>query len=179
MAFEKIPLEDAARLIFPRLTVVVTSIDSSGKANAAPYSWVMPISFKPAMLALGIQAKETRTIKNIRETGEFVVHPVSMEWAEQAVECEAKGIEDKLGKAGLETAPSEKVKVPTIKCAKIALECKLSEILQPKGADHCIAVGEIVAARKGTGLKNSEIVMHLLGEKFICPGEEFSVKRKK
>ena len=176
---EKIPTEQAARLIFPRTTVLVTSIDSVGRVNAAPYSWVMPVSFNPPMLVLGIQAKETKTVKNIRQTKEFVVNIVTKSWAQKAVNCEAKGIEDKLKEADLETIESEKVKVPTVKDAKIVLECKLNEIAHPQGADHYIVVGEIVAARKDASIKNQDIVMHIGGSKFILPGEEIELERKK
>lgn len=174
-----IPLEQAARLIYPRLTVLVTSIDSVGNINAAPYSWVMPISFNPPMLVVGIQAKETKTVKNIKQTKEFVVNVVTKDWAQKAVNCEAKDIEDKLQEFGLETVESEKVKAPTVKDAKIVLECELNEIAHPDGADHYIIVGEIVAARKDENLKDDEIVMHIGSNHFVLLGEELELERKK
>ncbi|MDD5148185.1 MAG: flavin reductase family protein [Candidatus ainarchaeum sp.] len=168
------------RLIYPRTVVVVTSTDKKGIANAAPYSWICPISFSPAMLMVGIQDRETRTMGNIRETGEFVVNVVTRDWAKKAIECEAKikEGESKLEKTGLETVQGKKVKVPAIKKAKIVLECALSEIMKPKDADHLIVVGEIVHAETKNP-KLEEIVMHLLGEKFCTPGREFVQGRKK
>ncbi len=174
-----VPLEQAARLIYPRVTIVVTSVDSVERVNAAPYSWVMPISFQPPMLIVGIQARETKTVKNIKQMKEFVVNVVTKDWAQKAVNCETKGIEDKLNEFGLETVDCEKVKVPCIKDAKIVLECKLNEIAHPQGADHYIVVGEIVAARKDESVKNQDIVMHLSGPDFILPGEEIKLERKK
>ena len=47
---EEIPLEKAVGLIYPRITVLVTTKSKEGKANAAPYSWIAPVSFKPPML---------------------------------------------------------------------------------------------------------------------------------
>ncbi|MBN1940788.1 MAG: flavin reductase family protein [Candidatus Diapherotrites archaeon] len=168
------------RLIYPRAVAVVTSINSEGIANAAPYSWVCPVSFTPPMLLVGIQNRETRTVRNIRETKEFVVHVVTRDWEQTAIECEkkARDNEDKLAKIGLEKIKSEKVNVPSIKKSKIVMECRLSEILVPKNADHMLVIGEIVAA-KTSEPKLEEIVMHLLGEKFVSPGEEYSIERKR
>ncbi|MAG22355.1 MAG: hypothetical protein CL943_03580 [Candidatus Diapherotrites archaeon] len=174
-----VPLTQAIRLIYPRLTVLVTSIDSVGRTNAAPYSWCCPISFKPPMLILGIQAKETRTIKNIKQTKEFVVNVVTKDWVQKAIKCEAKNLDDKFAEFGLETTKCSKVQAPCIKEAKIVLECKLSEIMQPQGADHYIVVGEVVTAKKDDGLKDSEIVMHIGGGKFVLPGEEMNLERGK
>jgi flavin reductase (DIM6/NTAB) family NADH-FMN oxidoreductase RutF len=172
-----VPLEQAARLVYPRLTVLVTSVDSVGNVNAAPYSWVMPISFSPPMLVLGIQAKETRTIKNIRQTREFVVNVLTKGWAQKAVNCEKRGVDDKLHEFGLESGECSRVKAPCIKEAKIVLECELSEIIQPQNADHYIVVGGIVAARKDESLRDNEVVMHIGGQRFILPGQEIELNR--
>jgi flavin reductase (DIM6/NTAB) family NADH-FMN oxidoreductase RutF len=179
MEKENIPLHEAARLLYPRITVVVTSSDSEGEPNAAPYSWVMPVSFSPPMVAVGIQARETRTIRNIRKTRGFVVNVVTKDWAHEAVACEAKGVENKLGAVGLKTTESEKVDAPTVARAKIVLECSLSEIIQPKGADHCLVVGAVVAAKKDKGVGTGEIVMHMGGEWFVLPGKEMKIERNR
>ena len=171
--------EQAARLIFPRLTVLVTSVDSVGRVNAAPYSWIMPISFNPPMLVLGIQAKETKTVKNIRQTKQFVVNVVTRDWAQKAVNCESKKTENKLEEFGIEVVESSKVKPPTVKESKISLECELAEIIQPQAADHYLVVGKVVAAKKDAGLKNSELLMHIGGSKFILPGKEIELERNK
>jgi len=175
---QEIPLNDATRLIYPRLAVLVTTVDSAGKANAAPYSWIAPVSFSPPMLYIGIQRKETQTVKNIRATGEFVVNVATKDWAGQAVACEAK-IPDKVEKSGLRFRESKKVKAPAVDAAKIVMECKLHEIIETGKADHFIVIGEIVHAEKDPKIKGGEIVMHLSGEKFVSPGKEFSLERKK
>lgn len=175
---EKIPLEKAARLLYPRLAVLVTTQNSEGKINAAPYSWIAPVSFSPPMLYIGIQRKETLTVKNMRQTKEFVVNIVTKEWANKAVACEAKA-EDKVKKSGLEFKESKAVKPPTVSEAKIALECKLQGVLETGKADHYLVIGEIVYAEKDQGLKDEEIVLHNAGPVFTTPGMKFEVERKK
>ncbi|MCX6798935.1 MAG: flavin reductase family protein [Candidatus Diapherotrites archaeon] len=165
-------------MIYPRVTVLVTSAGLDRKPNAAPYSWIAPVSFSPPMLYLGIQKRETQTVKNIRATGEFVVNVVTKDWAAQAVACEAK-IPDKVERSGLRFRESKKVKAPTAEKAEIALECKLHEIIETGKADHYLVIGEIVHAEKDEKIKNSEIVMHLLGADFISPGKKFTLERKK
>ncbi|MFA4855307.1 MAG: flavin reductase family protein [archaeon] len=174
----QIPLNEADNLISPRVTVLVTTISPSGEINAAPYSWIAPVSFEPAMLYIGIQRRETLTTGNIRATKEFVVNIVTRDWAGKAIACEAK-LPNKVELSGLKFRESKKVKAPTVAEAKIALECRLQEIIKTGNADHFLVIGEIVHAEKDSALKNSEIVMHLLGEKFTGPGEEFKLQRKK
>lgn len=168
----------AARLLYPRLTVLVTSASPAGNVNAAPYSWVAPVSFSPPMLYVGIQRKETKTVKNIRATKEFVVNVVTRDWAQEAVNCEAKA-EDKVEKSGVKLRESKEVKPPTVEQAKIVLECKLKDIVKTGDADHYLIIGEIVHAERDEKLQDSEIAMHISGGRFVSPGEEFSLERKK
>ena len=163
-----------ARLIAPRITVLVTSVDRQGNVNAAPYSWIMPISFKPAMLCVAIQKRNTRTLKNIKATKEFVVNIVEKKFAKQAVNC-AKCFEwneDKLARENLAKENSEKVSVPRVAEASIALECKLVEIIEPKKADHYLITAEIVNSVKKKEIDKLDVIMHYSGNLFCIPGEK-------
>jgi flavin reductase (DIM6/NTAB) family NADH-FMN oxidoreductase RutF len=66
------------------------------------------------------------TARNIRRTGEFVVNVVTEDLAQRMNICATDFPPeiDELEMAGLTTAPSEKIKVPRIKEAHAALECK-------------------------------------------------------
>jgi len=175
---DEIPLNKATGLIYPRLTVLVTTVNSAEEANAAPYSWIAPVSFRPPMLYLGIQKRETLTIKNMRRTKEFVVNVVSRDWAGKAIACEAK-IPDKVEKSGLEFRESKKVRPPTAASAKIALECRLKDVIKTGDADHFIVIGEIVHAEKDPALKDEDLVMHDTGPYFVSLGKKYQVERKK
>ncbi len=175
---QEIELSTAARLLYPRLTVVVTTVNPAGEPNAAPYSWVAPVSFNPPMLYLGIQRRETLTIKNIRRTKEFAVNIVTKDWAGKAVACEAKSA-DKVEKSGVTLRESKKVKAPSVQEAKIVLECVLKDIIETGQADHFLVIGEIVHAEKDENMKDSEIVLHNTGSSFFLPSEKLEVQRKK
>ncbi|MBN2067070.1 MAG: flavin reductase family protein [Candidatus Diapherotrites archaeon] len=175
---KEVELNAATRLIYPRLTVLVTTVNPAGEANAAPYSWVAPVSFSPPMLYLGIQRRETLTVKNIRRTKEFVVNIVTKGWAGKAISCEAKD-PDKVEKSGITLRESKKVKAPTVAEAKIVLECTLKDVIETGQADHFLVIGEVVHAEKDESMKDSEIVLHKGGTSFFLPSKSIELERKK
>ncbi len=175
---QKVEPNQAVRLLYPRLTVLVTTVNPAGEANAAPYSWIAPVSFVPPMLYLGIQRRETLTVKNIRRTKEFVVNVVTKDWADKAIACEAK-IPDKVEKSGITLRESRKVKAPSALEAKIVLECTLKDIIETGQADHFLVIGEIVHAEKDESMQDSEIVLHNTGSSFFLPGEKLELERRK
>ncbi|HTA76802.1 MAG TPA: flavin reductase family protein, partial [bacterium] len=87
------------------------------------------------------------TSRNIELTHEFVINVVTEDIAQKMNIC---GIEfppdvSEIEMAGFTTTPSLVVKVPRIKEAHAALECRLYETLKPRGAARII-LGEVVAA---------------------------------
>jgi flavin reductase (DIM6/NTAB) family NADH-FMN oxidoreductase RutF len=168
------------KLISPRLTVLVTTVSRDGKVNAAPYSWIYPLSFDPPLVGVGIGGKHKNTYKNIIETGEFVLNIVSEEFGQEAVDCEHT---HSLKEAGLEETESKVVRSPAAGEARAVLECKLIEMIEVKKSDHLIAVGVIVAARcpLKEGLPDLDAVkplLHFTGERFRSAGREIVLKRK-
>ena len=176
----EIPLSKSVRLISPRLTVLVNTLDDKGELNSSPYSWVFPLSFNPPLIGVGIGSKHKLSYINSRRTGEFVVCVVSEDFGQQAVNCEERHKPgDKLWeKQGLHAEKSKNVNVPRIKEAKAALECKVNRFIELKG-DHVILVGEVLhaEAEKG-GLNNINPLLHDSGEKFRSIGKEITLKRR-
>jgi len=84
----EVPLSKAVRLISPRLTVLVNTVDEKGELNSSPYSWIFPLSFDPPFIGVGIGGKKKDTYINSKRTGEFVVCVVSEDFGQQAVNCE-------------------------------------------------------------------------------------------
>jgi len=70
------------------------------------------------------------TLANIEETKEWVFNLLSDSWIHQANACaEEFGSEiNELDRAGLTALPCEKVSVPRIKEARVALECELESV---------------------------------------------------
>jgi len=174
-SFMEVDLSRAVRLISPRVTALITTIDKNGKVNAAPYSWIIPVSFQPPMICLMIGGKHKNTYKNIAETGEFVVNIVSEDFAQEAVDCEKT---HNLESVGLNPIPSKIVKPPRVKQSRAVLECKLKQFFEPEGSDHIIVVGEVVAAESVGNLDNIRPLLHDSGEKFRTIGKEVQLKRR-
>jgi flavin reductase (DIM6/NTAB) family NADH-FMN oxidoreductase RutF len=117
-------------LVIPRPIALVTSISEDGLVNAAPYSFFNVFGDTPPIIALGLQRRPERTLKdttaNIHATGEFVVNLVDEALAE-AVNITAIDFppqESEIAAANLALAPSTEVKVPRIASAPAALECR-------------------------------------------------------
>ena len=70
-----IELDKWYKIMAPRTTVLVSTVDAQGRTNAAPFSFVMPVSGKPPILAVAM-APTRHTLANIKETGDFVTCPV-------------------------------------------------------------------------------------------------------
>ncbi len=177
----EIPLSKSVRLISPRLTVLINTVDEEGKLNSSPYSWIFPLSFNPPLIGVGVGSKHKLTYINSKRTGEFVVCVVSENFGQQAVNCEKSHKPgDKLWeKHGLQTKKSINVSVPRIKESSAVLECKVTRFLEYDG-DHVILVGKVVYAEaKEEGLDKINPLLHDSGEKFRTIGKEIILKRKK
>ena len=78
-----LPHDPFKAIVSPRPIGWISTIDKDGKANLAPYSFFNAIGDKPPMIIfsktgpkIGLN-EEKDSIRNIRETGEFVVNFVS------------------------------------------------------------------------------------------------------
>jgi len=175
---------DFVKLLSPRVSTLIISMDSEKKINAAPYSFVYPFSFEPPLIGLGV-GKHKMTFKNIEETKEFTVNIISENFAQKAVNCEEKIEFDKrLEKNELHTEKSEKISVPRLKEAKAVLECVLSEVIDLKEADHRIIVGKVVGVKvlEKDGvmdLDSMNYLMHETGGVFRKIGEKVLLEREK
>jgi flavin reductase (DIM6/NTAB) family NADH-FMN oxidoreductase RutF len=175
-----ISLPKSVKLISPRLTVLVNTVDDEGELNSSPYSWIFPLSFNPPLIGVGIGGKYKLSYINSKKTSEFVVCVVSEDFGQQAVSCEKSHKPgDKLWeKYGLHKQKSQKVKVPRIREAKAVLECKVTRFLEYDG-DHIILVGRVVHAEAEIGgLNEINPLLHDSEEKFRIVGKEIILKRR-
>ena len=51
MSFEEIGTENAYKVLAPRPTIIITTINKKGEVNAAPFSFTMPVSMDPPLIA--------------------------------------------------------------------------------------------------------------------------------
>ncbi|MFM7774825.1 MAG: flavin reductase family protein [Candidatus Kapaibacterium sp.] len=131
--------------VAPRPIAFVTSRDSSGTLNLAPFSFFNSFASKPPIVAIGpaiaaATGREKDTLLNILETGECTISTVSYPFVEQmnlASTDYPRGV-DEFEKSGLTKAPSHVVSVPYVAEAQIAMECTLVhniELFREKGGN--------------------------------------------
>jgi len=136
--------------VTPRAIGWVSTVSPSGVANLAPISFFTVVGRKPPMVSLSMQPRSDGTLKdsftNIRDTGEFVTNLVTLPQAHQMHRTAFEfppGV-DEFDEVGLEKESCEVVRVPRVKGAPVALECKLERII-PIGdmMDH-VVFGEVI-----------------------------------
>ena len=144
----------------PRPIAWVSSLSASGQPNLAPFSFFNAVCADPPLLAFapGMRSpKDSRakagvpkdTLRNIRETGEFVINVVTYELAEAmnltSGEYDASTNEFEVAK--LASAPSKVVRPRRVAESPVSFECKLHQILDfnpgPEGGS--LVIGEIVS----------------------------------
>ena len=141
--------------VTPRPIAWVTTCDAEGLVNAAPYSFFNVVGSAPPTVVLGLLADPERgfkdTARNIRETGEFVVHMVDEPLGEAMVTTSAtlpRG-ESELDNLPLTTLPSEKIAVPRIAEAPVAFECTEHSTIEIGSNRLVIGVVHFVHIRDG------------------------------
>lgn len=137
--------------VVPRPIALVTTVDSEGRVNAAPFSFFNCLSADPAILALGVEYRTTGpqkdTGRNVRDTQCFTVNIVSDAILEAMNVCAVPfepGI-DELKEAGLTEAAGVKVACPWIAEAPAAFECRHHTTLGI-GKTREIILGEVLFA---------------------------------
>jgi len=167
------------RVLAPRPVVIITTIDESGNINAAPYSFVMPVSGNPPLVAIGSHP-ERHTLSNIRKTLEFVLNIPVKDLLEKVLICGKKFPPEtsELEMAELTAIKAKSVKPPRIEECFAYLECKFE--CEYACGDHILLIGRIIESEvKDEVLDNEKIdiirtepLMHISGKSFTIPKEE-------
>ena len=123
-------------VVVPRPIAFVSTMSPDGVVNLAPYSFFNAVSYDPPTIVFsssrraGYKSKDT--LRNIEETGEFVVNIVVDPIAEAMNKTSAEFPEDvdEFEIAGLTQAPSETVKAPRVAESPVNMECKLEQVVR-------------------------------------------------
>ncbi len=140
-------------MIVPRPIAFVSTIDSSGIRNLAPFSYFTGCSSNPPVLCFSTSVRSgprpyKDTLENVKATSEFVVNIVSEEFAEQmnATSVSALPEVDEFELSGLTPLPSDLVKPPRVAESKAQMECRLNQIVsvseRPGGG--ILVLGEVL-----------------------------------
>lgn len=174
MKFNDLDVEKAYKVLAPRPAIIVTTKNSEGAVNAAPFSFTMPVSTKPPLIAFA-SAPSHHTCKNVEETCEFVVNIARESILKElwiTGEKFPSGINE-IEKAGLTQIKSSKVAPPKIGECIAHIECEV-RFLKDMG-DHKLIVGEAVHADVSSealkddllDAENVKPILHLGGVSFI------------
>jgi flavin reductase (DIM6/NTAB) family NADH-FMN oxidoreductase RutF len=130
-------------VVVPRPIAWVSTLDGEGKRNLAPYSYFNACSATPPIVHFTSTAPK-HSIANVRDTGEFVINIVSGDLAQGMRTSSAlfPSGEDEFEWAGLEAAPSVRVRPPRVRRARVALECRLRKLLDM--GEGTMAFGDVL-----------------------------------
>jgi flavin reductase (DIM6/NTAB) family NADH-FMN oxidoreductase RutF len=130
-------------VVVPRPIAWVSTLAGDGTRNLAPYSYFNACSATPPIVHFTSTASKD-SIANVRDTGEFVVNIVSAELAQAMRTTSAvfPAGEDEFEWAHLQAAPSLRVRPPRVLGAKVALECRLRQLLEM--GEGTMAFGDVL-----------------------------------
>lgn len=145
-----LPHDPFKAIVAPRPIGWISTLDTQGRPNLAPYSFFNAVHSRPPMVMFTSETMK-HSAANAIATGEFVfnlcTHPLFD--AMNASSAALAAGEDEFVAAGLETAPSRIVKAPRVAAAPAALECRLVQSMQLHDADGralegWIMIGQVV-----------------------------------
>lgn len=118
-------------VVLPRPIGWISSIDGAGNTNLAPYSFFNAVAYVPPQVMFSATGAHDQdgllkdSVRNIEETGEFVVNLATWELREavNASSVNAPHGIDEFDYAGLTKAASETVAPPRVAESPVHLEC--------------------------------------------------------
>jgi flavin reductase (DIM6/NTAB) family NADH-FMN oxidoreductase RutF len=187
----------------PRPIAWVSSLSASGQPNLAPFSFFNAVCAKPPLLAFAPGMRSPKeaaaesaaapkdTLRNVRETGEFVINVVTYELGE-AMNLTSGDYDSSLNEfevAKLASAPSRTVRPQRVADSPVSFECKLYQILDfnPDPEGTSLVIGEIVSIhindqhlKEGRLDRNSlDLIGRMGGAQYTRTIERFEMVRPK
>jgi flavin reductase (DIM6/NTAB) family NADH-FMN oxidoreductase RutF len=188
--------------VAPRPIAWVSTLSASGQPNLAPFSFFNCVCSEPPLLAFAPGLRPPKlpgsahgeakdTLRNIRETKEFVINVVTYELAEAmnktSGEYDASVNEFEL--AQVAPAPSQVVKVPRVAASPVSFECRLYQILDfaTSSEGGSLVIGQIVSihvddshTKQGKLDRNSlDLIGRMGGMQYTRTTERFEMVRPK
>lgn len=130
--------------VVPRPIAWVTSRSADGVGNLAPHSFYTVACANPPIVQFtSVGAKDT--LRNVRESGEFVINLAGEAMAEAINASSARfpADVDEAAALGVRLEPSALVAVPRVADAPVSIECRLHSTLEL--GDSTLVLGDVVA----------------------------------
>lgn len=137
-------------IVAPRPIGWIGSKGRDGSLNLSPYSFFNAVSDRPKLVMFS-SAGRKHSVRNVEETGVFTANLVSRNLVEKMNHSSIAAPYDvnEFELAGLTATPGKLVDAPYVSKAFAVLECRVTEILQPKGLDgeaseNIMVIGQVV-----------------------------------
>jgi flavin reductase (DIM6/NTAB) family NADH-FMN oxidoreductase RutF len=145
-----LPHDPFNAIVGPRPIGWISSQDSAGRLNLAPYSFFNAFNYTPPIIGFAsIGAKDS--LHNIQQTREFAWNLATRPLAEKMNQsCAAVPPEvNEFELAGLTPVASRCIAVPRVAESPVSFECRVTQILQLHGVDRVLVptwlvLGEVV-----------------------------------
>lgn len=142
-------------LVAPRPIAWVSSVDTDGVANLAPFSYFNACADRPPTIMFAPNnprpnGENKDTLRNIEQTNEFVVNLVGYDLREamNLTSAHVGASVDEFELAGLTPADSVHVRVPRVAEAPVSLECRfLTRLRLPSDhprIENNLVIGKVV-----------------------------------
>ncbi|MFZ0298480.1 MAG: flavin reductase family protein [Candidatus Sulfotelmatobacter sp.] len=159
--------------VAPRPIAWVSTMSASGDLNLAPFSFFNAVCVDPPLLAFAPGLRRPKqpeaghgeakdTLRNVRETKEFVVNIVTYELAEamNLTSGEYDASVDEFDLAKLTPQPSTIVRPPRVAESPVSFECRLHQILDfsSRPTSSSLVIGQVVSIHiSDAHLKNGKL----------------------
>ena len=145
-----LPHDPFKAIVSPRPIGWIGTRSAEGALNLAPYSFFNAISDRPKLVMFSSSGYKD-SVRNIDATGEFTASFASRDLAAavNATSIPAPHGESEFEIAGLTPVDGALVKAPFVAEAYAALECRMTEMFQPKDldgapSDNYVVIGQVV-----------------------------------
>ena len=136
-------------LVVPRPIAWVSTKGADGSLNLAPFSYFAAAASHPPSLMVSVGQRgggPKDTLRNLQETREMVVHLVDQELVDEMNLSSGDWAygESEIEKAGLSTIESMSVVAPRIAEAKVAMECRVVELVPVAETRYTVAIAHVL-----------------------------------
>ena len=157
-----------SQLVAPRPIAMISTANEDGVLNVAPFSYYMPITGAPMLVAVSMGLRESdgkpkHTFENAMRTGEFVINVTTEAMRDHietaAIEFPSHGSEaEHTGWTALE---SVKVSAPTIVESPAHLECRVHKVVDLghealKFSEVSLVISEVVCVTMDDTICNTD-----------------------
>lgn len=165
-----------SQLVVPRPIAMISTANSDGTANVAPFSYYMAITGKPMYVGVTMGAlrvcdsQPKHTFTNAMRTGDFVINVTTERFAQQ-IEIAALEFPEEvseLSELGWTAVPSLRVSSPSIAESPAHLECRIHQVVDlgdqgVQGSGVHLVVGEVLCITLDESVSTPEFRVDSLG----------------